>query len=385
MLKVYPSDNNVKSRKEAGKMDPLNTKTTIKTTRQKTREKHKFSMYPITGRLTMLLCIALTSATLLSSCSGSSSVTNTVTSGIGSFIGSSDSSISPSDSSGANDNYSSDTQDSSSEQAAEPDTTLVSQETNKLIYSGTLNIATSDVAKVTDLLMQKLNECGGYMENYDSSDSEYVRITLRLPSDKFMGFMQDEEIAEGNTVTQTISAEDITLQYSDTESRLQALRIQEERLLSYLSSATNVDEMMSIESSLLDVREDISSLETQMNVMDSYISYSTITVSIYSRYEQPLETAPFGERIKVAFSETIHNAIAVFQASVIWFIHAAPALIFIGLITALCIFITWRKRKLRRLKYERELALRSEMERKSNVPDKSELKQDIDNNEESRS
>lgn len=27
MLKVYPSDNNVKSRKEAGKMDPLNTKT----------------------------------------------------------------------------------------------------------------------------------------------------------------------------------------------------------------------------------------------------------------------------------------------------------------------------------------------------------------------
>ena len=73
---------------------------------------------------------------------------------------------------------------------------------------------------------------------------------------------------------------DITEEYSDTESRLNSLKIEEESLNVMLKKAKNVEEMIKVEDKLSSVRTEIENITRRLKRYDKQITYSTVHINI---------------------------------------------------------------------------------------------------------
>jgi hypothetical protein len=107
-----------------------------------------------------------------------------------------------------------------------------------------------------------------------------------------------------------VTSTNITQQYQDVQGELDSYMIQEERLLDYLSKAERIEDMLSIESELTRVRNEINSRLTLLKNWDKEVAYSTIHINIFekslptSSVKSPFEN--FGKRAREAFVESIN-------------------------------------------------------------------------------
>lgn len=214
-----------------------------------------------------------------------------------------------------------------SENVSDSKNTPINQTNAKIIYNGQINISTSNIIKTEEIVAKKITEYGGYVSNYDKNDSSYINIVARIPSENFTKFMDDKDIAEDNTVSKSMSSEDVTLQYSDTEAEMESLKIQEERLLSYLASAENVSDMMTIEQTLQEVRRQITTVANRLKYLDNYISYSELHIRISARYIAPLEDASFFEKIKYEIINSFDNFCSFVEEIIVLIINLFPYIV----------------------------------------------------------
>ena len=97
---------------------------------------------------------------------------------------------------------------------------------------------------------------------------------MRIPKSKLDAFLGD--VAENSNITSRSEQErDVTTSYVDLESHKKVLLTEQERLMTYLEQAESIEEMMTIESRLSDIRYQLESKESQLRTNDSQIEYST--------------------------------------------------------------------------------------------------------------
>ena len=233
---------------------------------------------------------------------------------------------------------------------------------DKIIYSGYAELETLDFDKTLSDLQQMINECNGFIQSSYVTGGDYDSIyggeavyrtadySLRIPVEKFSS-VADSLKSLGNVVSSSTNADNITMQYTDTQSRLDAYRTQETRLLELLAKATSVEDMLSIENSLSDVRYQIESLTSQIKNWDSQISYSTLSLSIrevalYSKDSSP--TISYGEQLKQTFTHSLYGLGSFFKSLFRLLVAALPALFVLAVIALIVILIvkaTEKKRK----------------------------------------
>ncbi len=135
-----------------------------------------------------------------------------------------------------------------------------------------------------------LEQYGGFIQSSAITGANYYRggksggrsaeFTLRIPRENFHAVYENGVYTLGNVTYRASDSENITPQYTDTESRLKSYRIQEERLLAMLEKAETVEDMLNIEDRLANVRYNIESLTSTIQGWDSLINYSTIILRI---------------------------------------------------------------------------------------------------------
>lgn len=225
--------------------------------------------------------------------------------------------------------------------------------TNKIIYTGELRVHTSDMNKTESIVSEKIIEYGGYVSGYTKEENSHINIVARIPSENFNKMLDDEDIAKDNSVYKRMDAEDVTLQYSDTEAELESLRVQEERLLTYLKSANNVEEMLDIETHLQSVRQKITTVTNRLKYLDNYISYSELNISIYNRYDAPVEEASFFERLKHTIVDSFEDFVDFCEDTVLFIVSIIPTLIVLAIIVF--VFIKWRKSRKKKKEKKKEI------------------------------
>ena len=105
----------------------------------------------------------------------------------------------------------------------------------KLIKRVSMEAETEDLESLLPQVTAKVTELGGYIENqelhngsaYSTYRSRSVTMTVRIPAQRLEAFTQQVE-GVSNVVNYTESAEDVTLQYVDTESRVKALEVEQQ-------------------------------------------------------------------------------------------------------------------------------------------------------------
>ena len=229
----------------------------------------------------------------------------------------------------------------------------------KLIRTVSLSLETKEFDSVLTNLSTKTTELGGYIEtssvngnSYSHHSTRYASYVIRIPADKLNEFV--EVVSElGNVTQKNESVEDVTLRYIDVESHKKALETERERLLELLSKAENMEEILTIESKLSDIRYEIENYESQLKTMDNQIDYSTVSVYV-DEVERVTDTGEKGffEEIKERFGNSLYVVARGIRGLVIGILGSLPILIVCGGVIAVAVIVVRKILKKRNMRKE---------------------------------
>lgn len=229
----------------------------------------------------------------------------------------------------------------------------------KLIRTVSLSLETKEFDSVLTNLSTKTTELGGYIEtssvngnSYSHHSTRYASYVIRIPANKLNEFV--EVVSElGNVTQKNESVEDVTLRYIDVESHKKALETEQERLLELLSKAENMEEILTIESKLSDIRYEIENYESQLKTMDNQIDYSTVSVYV-DEVERVTDTGEKGffEEIKERFGNSLYVVARGIRGLVIGILGSLPILIVCGGVIAVVVIVVRKILKKRNMRKE---------------------------------
>lgn len=137
----------------------------------------------------------------------------------------------------------------------------------------------NDVVKT---LKKKCEEFNGYIQGYNETQGKSRKegtIVFRLPASKFDDFLEIIN-SSGSLTSESISTQDVSAEYYDTEARLRNARTTEQKLLEIKNMGKTVDEVLRVQSELSNVLESIERMEQQIRMYDNLVGFCTITLSI---------------------------------------------------------------------------------------------------------
>lgn len=204
----------------------------------------------------------------------------------------------------------------------------------KLIKTVNMDMETREFDTLLPAITEKVKELGGYVETsevngntYRGGGRRYAWLSLRIPANKLDGFVSI--VSEmGNVTYKHEMVEDITLQYVDVKSHKEALVTEQERLLSLLEGAENMEDIIQIESRLSQIRYELQSYESRLRTMDNQVTYSTVSVSI-SEVERitEVEEKTFWQEITYRLSDNLYEIGQGVRDLAIWFVSSIPYLV----------------------------------------------------------
>ena len=218
----------------------------------------------------------------------------------------------------------------------------------KLIKNVNMSVETEDYTQLVTDIQEQVAALGGYIEQFESYNENSIggrsaNLTLRIPADQLDSFVtRVDEVS--NVISRQESVEDVTLQYVDLESHRKMLRQEQERLLSLMEQAETIEDIITLESRLTEVRYQLESMEAQLRSMDNQVNYSTVYLYINEVTRlTPQEEKGTWERIRTGFSENMYRVGHGLKEFGIGFIISLPVL-FVFVIIILIIIIILRIR-----------------------------------------
>lgn len=219
----------------------------------------------------------------------------------------------------------------------------------KLITTAHITAETEDYDEAMAWVEQELAQAGGYAENSETYaynlTSRSCQMTLRVPADRLDSFLAalDEHC---NVVERSIQEDDVTLDYVDTESHKEALLVEQERLLELLAQANKLEDILSIEDRLTQVRYQLQNYESALRTYDSQIEYSTIHISLQEVREltEP-EPESWGSRAVRGMRENAKAIAVFFQELGLLVVAHLPVLGLLGVVAALALLFTRKPRR----------------------------------------
>ena len=243
-----------------------------------------------------------------------------------------------------------------------------------LIRTVSMSAETKEIAKVKADVESQIRELGGYIENSSMSgtgkdrDLRTIYYTIRVPADKI-----DTLIATvGNSCTVLSSSEnatDVTLEYVDTKSRVDSLRVEYEQLMKLLGEAKDLDNIIILQNRLTEVRYQIESCESRIRVLENQVQYATLNLQLSEVLEvtvvEEAHVETYGERVSDQFKEMCEDTKIFFEDLLLGLIAAIPFFVFLIVNAVIIIIIVCAIKKKRRTKAAKALAEKEAAEKKA--------------------
>ena len=235
-------------------------------------------------------------------------------------------------------------------------TATVMPENQKLIRTVYMDAQTTSMDGVMSWLEGRVAELGGYFEQKsirrsgsrdDGSYYRYADMMIRIPAQNLDGFLA--QIGENAVVTSTREeTENVTLTYVSTKSRVEALETEQKRLLELLKNADTMEDLLTIEARLTDVRWELENYASQLRVLDNQVDYSTVYLNI-SEVDKPkaVTERTVWQKIGDGFTENAGDMWNGLVNCFIWLITAIPYLIPLALIVGVLMLLRKLFKKLK--------------------------------------
>lgn len=224
----------------------------------------------------------------------------------------------------------------------------------KLIKTVNMSAETTEFDTLVADVRAKTESAGGYVENsdvggdYGMDMTRYAYLVLRIPADKLDDFVGEVKNAS-NVRTFGESTEDVTLQYTDLDTHIKALREELDALFSMMEQATSMEDILAIQSQITEVRYEIENYESQLRVYDNQVIYSTVYLDLYEvNRESSAAGTTFGERVKIKFNDNLYQMGQGFQNFMVGLLGGLPILLPIVVICVVVVVVLRKIRKKRK-------------------------------------
>lgn len=155
----------------------------------------------------------------------------------------------------------------------------------KMIHDLSLTLEVTNINDTVTSVSQEVQKLQGYVISSRQSGSDNhssAYLTAKIPADN-LSVLRDSFPAWGKVLDQELFTNDITNQYYDSQTRLQVLEAQEKRYLEILNQAQTVDDVLKVENSLVNIRQQIEQLKGQLKLWNNQVDYSTVNLQIITR------------------------------------------------------------------------------------------------------
>ncbi len=212
----------------------------------------------------------------------------------------------------------------------------------KLIRNIDLRVETTSFDQLLTSIQAKVSQLEGYTEQSDISGNsitqmgrpskKYASMVLRIPADKLNTFVSYVE-ADGNVTYRSENVSDVTLQYSDLESRLKTLRMEQDRLWELLAKADTTEAIILLEERLTEVSSEIETIGSRLRHMDNSVTYSTVYLDITEvDLVSPTEPETPWQQIQRGFARNLNDLGTALTAFFIGLLSNSPTYVFLLLL-----------------------------------------------------
>ena len=210
-----------------------------------------------------------------------------------------------------------------------------------VIKNASLSIAVDDPLKSMDNISHMAEAMGGFVvsaDMYQQSLSNGVKVpqvslTIRVPAERL-----DEALSTIKTetnqpiITENQSSQDVTAEYTDLNSRLTNLQAAEKQLQEIMASASKTEDVLSVYSQLVSVREQIELIKGQMKYYEQSAALSSVSVQLIANAAmQPITIAGWQPKgvAKEALQSLIHTLQSLADFGIRFVILYLPTLLII--------------------------------------------------------
>ena len=185
---------------------------------------------------------------------------------------------------------------------------------------------------------------------HNKGTERYANFTVRVPAASLETYVNAFE-EHFNVVQKTINSNDVTDIYFDVKSRMNSLVTQEERLLSMLEGATELEYMLKLEEALANVRYRIENNYSSLNRYDSQVEMSTVIILLQEviEYKDIVETPKTcSERLILAVKNSWKNFVDGWKDFSIELVYMMPSLILLAVFVVVIVMIIRKSIKKKR-------------------------------------
>ena len=223
----------------------------------------------------------------------------------------------------------------------------VSSDSRKIIKHASVNIETKNSGELIKKIDEKVKSANGYVSSLEENNyNDYKRIstTVNVPPEKLDEFL--EFLEKSGTITEkSVVTSDITDSYTETESKLKAYETEEKALLGILEKCDNVQDTITVQNRLSEIRSELEAMKSQKEQYDSQISYSEVTISVLQVERESKVVKGFGAEVSEKFSESLYNLGQFFRYLAVFLLGASPYILIAAAVAVAVIIIVKKKIK----------------------------------------
>lgn len=168
-----------------------------------------------------------------------------------------------------------------------------------LAWKASLSIEVADVTHAALRAVALAEQNGGYLESRSDSSYGGISLKLRLPAPAFTNAIGALE-SLGQVESRRVESEDVTEQYVDVEARLKNKLVLRDRLRKLLDQATEVKDVLAIETELNRVQGDVDSMKARIKALQGRVDFAVL--DLHLRQKPPAKIlGPLGYLFKGLF------------------------------------------------------------------------------------
>jgi Domain of unknown function (DUF4349) len=232
------------------------------------------------------------------------------------------------------------------------DTAKLDVPNKMVIYQANLQLRVKKFEQTVQAIEEVVSKYGGYIaeSNVSKAGTEQVSgsIKIRIPQKHFQDFLHDAEGQAAEVIQRNITGQDVTEEYVDLESRLKSKRVVEERLTTFMKTATKTEDLLKISADLAAVQEDIEIIEGKMKFLENQTAFSTVNITLYENKvivpnieKDNLNT---WEKTKKQFMKSTNLLLAGLSGLVVFIFGNLPILLIL-LILGMGVYFYYKKRR----------------------------------------
>ena len=207
-----------------------------------------------------------------------------------------------------------------------------------------LNQAAADLVGTREKILDLTESENGILE-YNEQNERQFYLSLKIPAEKFEEFL-DEAKTVGRVIYSSVSANDVTEQYIDTETRLASKRALLEKYQSYLPQAKDLKEILEVEAQINSVTTELEQWEGRLQRLEKEIAYSSVSVRLkLPAYIGKEDEAKTLSDLFLSIGKNLRTAFAYIALGLIYIAAVGGPFIAAVVIIALCIRIVRRKKR----------------------------------------